>query len=303
VTAGPAAHPAAADRWPIVRRRVIDTVATPGRLLVVSDFDGTLAPITADPGTTRILPLGRRALRRLARICGDRPERLSLVILSGRGARDVAGRVRVGGLRYFGNHGLESGRLERRRRAERLAVELAPGLADHATTAHALGRAVAASLGRPDWLFVEDKGVSVAFHFRQAADGDAARAAVLAAIDDAETALGRHGLARLDGRRVVELAPADGGGKGAAVERLIREEDPSAAIALGDDVSDAMAFRAVSAARADGRLRAGLAIAIHGAAETPPVIVDAADLVLPTPRDAARVLSLVARLLTAETIA
>jgi len=300
VTGGHPAGPPAFHPWPTVRERVARVVAAGGRLLIISDFDGTLARIVPDPTAARILPLARRALRRLARVADGRPDRLQVVVLSGRAAADVAARVRVGGLRYLGNHGLESGWLGRRDRAERLTVALEAGLAQHTTNARAVALAVADRLGRPAWLYVEDKGPSVAFHFRQAPDGDAARDRILAAIDDAETALGDLGLARLDGRRVVELAPAGAGGKGAAVERLVRDEQPRASIVLGDDVSDAAAFRAVAEARHAGRLAGGLSIAIHGASETPPAIAESADLVLASPREAARVLSLVAGLLERE---
>jgi trehalose 6-phosphate phosphatase len=260
----------------------------------VSDFDGTLAPITTDPTASRILPLARVALRRLAGVAERRPDRLAVVVLSGRAALDVAGRVRVGGVRYLGNHGLEGGPLARRGRAERLAVELAPGFDGMTAVTDRLGGAVAERLGRPDWLFVEQKGPSVAFHFRQAHDPDAARDALLAAIDDVETALGRHRLVRLEGRLVVELGPAGAGHKGDAVERLIRAERPAAVVMLGDDRSDAEAFRAIAEARRAGRLRAGLSIGVHGAAETPAQIVERADVILAGPRDAARALSLLA---------
>jgi trehalose 6-phosphate phosphatase len=286
--------------WPEVRPRVSQVAGAPGRLLIVSDFDGTLAPIVPDPAGARMDPLARRALRRLTAVAAGRPDRLQVVVLSGRAALDVASRVRVGGLSYLGNHGLERGSLARRMRAERLAVELEPGMAQHAGTARALGLAVAASLGHPAWLYVEDKGPSVAFHFRQAADADVARERVLAAIADAQTTAGEHGLATLEGRRVVELAPAGSGGKGAAVERLISVERATTAIVLGDDVSDAAAFEAVRGARGDGRLADGVTIAVHGAAETPARVMEAADLVLGSPRDAARVLSLVARILERE---
>jgi trehalose 6-phosphate phosphatase len=267
--------------WPIVADRIAALAAVPGRLLVVTDFDGTIAPITPEPMATRVLPLGRAALRRLAGLAEARPDRLELVVLSGRAAADVAGRVRVGGVRYLGNHGVEGGSLARRSAAERLAVATDPD--------------VAGRLGNPDWLFVEDKGPTVAFHFRRAADGEAARTAVLAAIDDAETASGEIGLVRFEGRLVVELHPEGAGHKGAAVERLLDELRPVAAIALGDDRSDAEAFRAIGAARAAGRLRDGLTVGIHGAAETPPEVIDAADVILAGPRDAARVLALLSR--------
>ncbi|HEY7600339.1 MAG TPA: trehalose-phosphatase, partial [Candidatus Limnocylindrales bacterium] len=59
-------------------------------LLVVSDFDGTLSNIVMDPWAAEVLPLGRRALRRLAGKPG-----VHVAVLSGRTATDVARRVRV----------------------------------------------------------------------------------------------------------------------------------------------------------------------------------------------------------------
>ncbi|HEV8488620.1 MAG TPA: trehalose-phosphatase [Candidatus Limnocylindrales bacterium] len=273
--------------------------AVRGRLLVVSDFDGTLAAISPDPMGARIEPIARRALRRLARLAGQSPDRLSVVVLSGRTALDVAGRVRVGGVRYLGNHGLEGGDLARSARADRLPVAIEPALAGWVEPATALGDAVAANLGHPDWLFVERKGPSVAFHFRQAADPDAARLAILEAIESAERALGGTGLASLEGRRIVELRPAGAGGKGAAVERLIDSLRPGGVLVLGDDRSDAEAFETIRRARARREID-GLAVAVHAAAETPPEVVASADIELAGPRDAARLLSAVAAALERE---
>jgi len=286
---------AAVTPWALVVDRIVALAAVPGRLLVVTDFDGTIAPITPEPMATRVLPLGRAALRRLAGLAEAHPDRLALVVLSGRAAADVAGRVRVGGVRYLGNHGVEGGSLARRSPAERLAVATDPALVRHAPTVRRLADDVAGRLDHPDWLFVEDKGPTVAFHFRRAADGDAARTAVLAAIDDAETASGELGLVRLEGRRVVELHPEGAGHKGAAVARLLDEVRPAAAIVLGDDRSDAEAFRVIGVARASGRLGDGLAVGVHGAAETPSELVESADVILAGPRDAARVLALLSR--------
>jgi len=288
--------------------------AIDGRLLVVTDFDGTLSPIVRDPMAARIEPGARSALRRLARFAATDPGRLSLVVLSGRAASDVARRVRVGGIRYLGNHGLESGLLRRGVPAER--VQVSPdltigqggvGTPDSADVA-AFGAELRDRLGHPDWLFVEDKGPSVAFHFRQADDPAAARAAVLAALDGS----GRAGrladgrpipaLERLEGRQVVELRPAGAGGKGAAMGRLIASERPRAILTMGDDVSDAEAFQAVIAARevapTPGRPPTdGLVVAVHGRAETPADVLAAADLLVAAPRDAARVLAELARVL------
>ncbi len=284
---------------PTVDRLVSDLVSAGGRLLVVSDFDGTLSPIVLEPMGARILPVARRALRRLARLAEARPDRLAIVVLSGRTAGDVAGRVRVGGLAYHGNHGIEAGVLPRGGRAERLRVAVDPALEAYVPGATALGTAVARRMGKPDWLFVEDKGPTVAFHFRQAPDAEAARAALLTAIEAVEDEVGDHGLVAFPGRKVIEFRPSGAGAKGTTVARLLERERPDAVLVMGDDRSDAEAFRVVAEARAAGRL-AGLSLAVRAPIETPPDVRESADAELPDPAAAARVLARIAALLERE---
>ncbi|HEX8939457.1 MAG TPA: trehalose-phosphatase [Candidatus Limnocylindrales bacterium] len=280
--------------------RLPGLLRAPSPLVVVSDFDGTLAGISPDPMAATIEPLGQRALRRLARIAAARPERLRLVVLSGRTALDVAGRVRVGGVRYLGNHGLEGGLLVRGGRAERLRIELDEWLEPYVGPCRRIGEAVRDRVREP-WLFVEPKGPLVAFHYRTAPDPTAARAEILAAIAAAEAdpTLPPHGLVRIEGRRVIELKPADAGGKGAAVERVLERLRPGAIMVLGDDRSDAEAFRVVAAARAAGR-PVGLNVAVQAGPETPPEVAESADVVLAAPPETARLLAALARLLEAE---
>ena len=278
--------------------------ATPGGLLVVCDFDGTLAPISPDPMAPTILPAARRALRRLARIARRRPDRLALAILSGRTALDVAGRVRVGGLTYLGDHGIQGGDLPVGVAAERLRVSHDPRLAEHHAVARRLGDEVERLLGGAAWLFVEPKGPSVAFHFRAADDVVAARARILAALDDAGAALPptlrgprfRH----TEGRRIVEVRPEDAGAKGEAVTRLLERHGSTAALVIGDDRSDADAFAVVARERDAGRLAASLLLGVHGAAETPAELLEAANVILPEPAASAVVLRALARALEAE---
>jgi trehalose 6-phosphate phosphatase len=284
---------------PIVRRRLEELVSGPRPLLLVTDFDGTLAPITTEPMATRIVPAARTALRRLSRLADARPDRLRVVVLSGRTSLDVAGRIRVGGVAYHGNHGLESGRLPRGGRAHRLSVTLDESLRRHIDGARALGETVAARLGDPPWLLVEEKGPSVSFHFRQAPDPDGARLALLEAIEAARGTLGDLGLIAMEGRKVIEFRPVGAGGKGDAVARLIEAERPGSIVVLGDDRSDAEAFEAVRTARAAGRV-AGLTIGVHGATETPVEVLAAADIELPDPPAAARILARIATRLERE---
>jgi trehalose-phosphatase len=271
-------------------------VAARPPLLVIIDFDGTLAVGSRDPAVARIEPLAQRALRRLGGLSTARPERLQLAVLTGRVVADVAARVRVGGVEYLGDHGLESGRLARGGRAERLVVSTDPAFDVHRDTAEALASGVAAELGGPGWLFVERKGPSVAFHVRQADDVPTARAAVVRAIDTVERRLGLvHGLAHYRGRSVVDLRPRDAGGKREAVDRLVARHRPGAIAALGDEMSDIDAFEAVIAARRAAAL-VGVTIAVHGLGRPAPTeLLAVADLRLAGARDVGRWLAALAR--------
>jgi alpha,alpha-trehalase len=277
-------------------------VSAPAPLLVIADFDGTLAAGSRDPAAAAIDPGARRALRRLAGIADARPGRLHVAILTGRTVADVAARARVGGIEYLGDHGLQSAWLDRGRSADAIAATVEPGFEAHGLTAETLASGVADELGRPPWLFVERKGASVAFHVRQADDIPVARAAVFDAIAAVEERLGLvdHGLRPYRGRSVVDLRPADAGGKREAVERLIERHRPGAIVSFGDDLSDADAFDAVLAARDAGRAD-GLTVAVHGRLAAPQDLLARADLVVPSARDVGRLLGALARRIAGET--
>jgi trehalose 6-phosphate phosphatase len=272
-------------------------VAARPPLLVVVDFDGTLAVGTRDPAAARIEPLARRALRRLGGIATARPDRLHVAVLTGRIVADVAARVRAGGVEYLGDHGLQHGVLGRGRRAEHVQPTIDAAFDIHRDPAEALATGVAAELGEPAWLFVERKGPSVAFHVRQADDVGRARAAVVEAIGAVERRLGlAHDLAHYRGRSVVDLRPREAGGKREAVQRLIARHRPGGVVALGDELSDVDAFEAVLAARsADSRLH-GVTIAVHGTLRpAPPELLDRADLALAGAHEVGRLLAALAR--------
>ena len=272
--------------------------AAPGPLLVVADFDGTLAVGARDPSVAVIEPVAQRGLRALARVATERPGRVHVAVLTGRIVSDVAVRVRVGGVEYLGDHGLEHGTLARGGRAERLRVVTDPAFDAHRHPAAILAAGVAAELGSPPWLFVERKGPSVAFHVRQAEDVATARAAVVGAIAavEARDGLRDHGLAHYRGRSVVDLRPAEAGGKREAVERLLGRHRPGAVLALGDELSDVDAFEAVIAARSAGSGPVARTAAVHGVGKSAPEeLLRHADLRLGSPREVGRLLLALAR--------
>jgi trehalose-phosphatase len=269
-------------------------------LLVVVDFDGTLAVGSRDPAAARIEPAAQRALRRLARIAAARPGRVTTAVLTGRTVADAAERIRVGGIEYHGDHGLQQAATARGGRVARVVGTAEPHWDRHRPAAEVLAREVAAELGAPAWLFVERKGPSVAFHVRLADDVVAARTAVLEAIERVELREGLHdhGLAHYRGRSVVDLRPTGAGGKREAVERLIERHRPGGVVALGDELSDVDAFEAVRAAARASVIEIGVGVAVDaGETPAPPELRAVADLRLASARRVGPFLGVLARML------
>jgi trehalose-phosphatase len=292
---------------PEVDGPIATLVKAGGRLLVVADFDGTLADYHPDPMGAVPAPGVRSVLRRLASHAADRPERLAVAVLTGRLALDVATRVRVGGLRYLGNHGNELGELERGRPAERLRVALAAGLEAYVPAADRLADAVVASVAAssegavvPAWLFVERKGPAVGFHWRAATDRAEAQRRLESAFAEAASAGLTDGFQRIDQRLITEFQPAVAGAKGDAVANLLDELMPAAALVMGDDAPDAAAFSVVTGARASGRLVSALTVAVEHGRPLARELVASADQVVSGTRGAAALLRTLADLLDLE---
>jgi len=159
---------------------------------------------------------------------------------------------------YVGLYGLEDGATE-------LVTAVVP-------------RAEAAVAEVPE-AWVEDKGVSVAIHYRQALDPASARAALLVALQPVATGAG---LELIEGKMVVELVPPDRPLKGGAVERLVGEHALEALLYAGDDHADLDAFAALDRLSASEDVGVTVRVAVRGP-ETPPAMVEAADAVVEGP--------------------
>jgi trehalose 6-phosphate phosphatase len=70
--------------------------------------------------------------------------------------------------------------------------------------------------------WIEDGGSSIAVHYRQAPDPDAARAALMVALQPVAT---ESGLEVVEGEMVIELLPRGRPMKGAALERIAEEHE------------------------------------------------------------------------------
>jgi len=192
------------------------------------DLDGTLVDLAVTPGAVRLRADLPALLTHLQRASGG-----ALAIISGRAIADLD-RL-FGGRRYpaAGQHGYER-RDARGRRTAR-------ALSRHALAGARQGLAFLARM-HPGLEF-EDKGASLALHYRRAP-----RHAALArrAVQAVHGALGSRFVVTT-GKCVVELTPA-GRNKGSAIAAFMRER-PFAGrtpIFVGDDRTDEHGFRVVN---------------------------------------------------------
>jgi trehalose 6-phosphate phosphatase len=249
-------------------------LASPGTALLGLDFDGTLAPIVADPDAARAHPDVPDVLARLA------GHGVRIAVITGRPAAtavEYAGVADVAGLVVLGHYGLE--------RCE-AGVLTAPEDLSAVDEVRRRLTDVLADAGAPDGTYVEDKGAAVAVHTRRTADPAAAFDMLSAPL----TALAADvGLVVEPGRFVLELRPA-GGDKGHALRGLVEETGAETVGFVGDDLGDLAAFEAVDALRAEG-LR-GLLVC-SGSTEVT-ALAERADLVVDCPDGVVAFLSAIA---------
>jgi trehalose 6-phosphate phosphatase len=229
---------------------------------IFCDFDGSLAPIVADPSRARAIRGAGRALERLAR------RYATVAVVSGRPVSFLAKRLHPRKVRLVGLYGIE----ERIGRNLRVLPEVRAARAAIDRTAERLREELASD----DGVFIEHKGLAVSIHFRRARDP---RAAMARALPAAERVAREEGLASVTrGRLVLEISPAARVDKGQVVRRVIDEKQLAGALVVGDDIGDLPTFRAV-----DG-LELGIRVAV-ASDESPPDLIAAADHVIGSPHD------------------
>jgi len=184
------------------------------RTLCAFDFDGTLAPIVERPEDAQMRDRTRSLLTQVAAV-------YPCVIVSGRARADVLKRmagVPVEGV--FGNHGAES---SGRSAAALLRVE---------EWRASLEPEISALTG----AWIEDKGLSLAVHYRQCPDKTAARKRILTAVRKLQ------GVRIIPGKQVVNVLMTDAPHKGQAVASERKRLNCKCVLFVGDDENDEDAF-------------------------------------------------------------
>ena len=248
----------------------------PKRSAILTDVDGTIAPIQNDPSAAGVPEGTRSLLRALAK-------RYALVgCLSGRRALDARRVVGLDELAYSGNHGFElllPGDTEPRPD---------PSLEGHEADApRFVGGLDREELERTG-IRIEDKGAIVALHWRGAPNETAAESLAQEIASEAEW----EGLVPHRGRKVLEIRPNVAINKGIAVAALIpahsavtntTAESIDHALYGGDDRTDVDAFVALRTLQEDSELETAVCIAV-ASDESPPEVSESADLTVPGPK-------------------
>jgi trehalose 6-phosphate phosphatase len=235
--------------------------AEPERAAVLTDVDGTLAPIVERAEDAAVPAAAREVLAALA-------ERYALVgCISGRRAEEARRLVGLDTIAYAGNHGLEL--LMPGQEAPRPDPSVAGREGEAAEFLVSLdgGRLENAGLRR------EDKGPIQALHWRGSADeaGAESRAHEIA------IEAGKAGLEPRWGRKVLELRPLGGGGKDGAVASLLADDRLDRAAYAGDDRTDLDAFRRLRQLTEEGRLTTVVCVGVVSA-EGPVELKEESDL-------------------------
>jgi len=196
------------------------------------DVDGTLIDIADTPDAVHVDGALLTLIARLQRASGG-----AVALVSGRALSFLDHRLGALRLPLAGQHGLE-----RRDASGRVWIHAAPPAARSAIKA-----ALAPVLARHPGLLLEDKGLTLALHYRLAPQLAAYAHRLMARLAAAASA----GLEVQRGRRVAEIKPA-GMDKGSAVSAYLAEP-PFAGrrpVFIGDDLNDEHGFAEVN--RLDG---------------------------------------------------
>ncbi|MDR7301638.1 trehalose-phosphatase [Haloactinomyces albus] len=230
-----------------LRRMIVQLARTP-RLLVACDYDGTLSPIVADPAQAKPLPESVHAMRSLAALPAT-----TTAVISGRALRDLATLSRFPSeVHLVGSHGSE------------FDVGFVHELDPEATQLRTrLQRTVQEITSGQPGVALENKPASVAVHVRRAEQQVGEQ--VLDAVRSGPATW--EGVEVTDGKSVIELSVVQTD-KGNALDALRHQVGSTAAIFLGDDVTDEKAFARMQGPDLGIKVGEGESLATHRVRDT-----------------------------------
>ncbi|MFC1897548.1 trehalose-phosphatase [Chloroflexota bacterium] len=236
----------------------------------ITDVDGTISKTAPTPQQAKVTPLCRQYLSVLC-------NQLALVAaISGRSAANIKSMLKINGMVYIGNHGLE--------RWSKGHSEFTKDAQDYPKRIEAAIKELTPLLSM-NGIIIENKGVTASIHYRLSHDPQSAEQHILAMIANSPHA---KGLRTIQDRMTIDLVPPVKMNKGTATLELIQEYNLRGGIYLGDDLTDIDAFRAIHAAYHNLDFN-GFAIGITSQ-ETPEILAEETDFTLNGLEDVERLL-------------
>ena len=206
-------------------------------ILLLADYDGTLATIVGHPADAVLSPRVRDRLSMLAK----KPT-YSVGVISGRSIEELKAIVDIKGIYYSGNHGLEID-------GPGLSF-VSPGAEATRPVIAGLARELAVAMKGITGVIIQDKGFSLSVHYRLVKPEDVD--AVTSAVQRVTAPHVDKGEIRVYAmKKLWEIRPPIDWDKGNAVEVIARElkttlkQERLLTIYLGDDTTDEDAFRIV----------------------------------------------------------
>jgi trehalose 6-phosphate phosphatase len=206
---------------------------------IVTDIDGTISEIAPTPDEALVTDSMRNELIKLK-------EKFRLVaVVSGRSVLNARKMVGVEGLLYVGNHGLEflkDGRIS-------MYPEIEKYLSQIQKTGQKLKNG---DLSNINGLIFEDKGICYSIHYRLSNPLENPREKIINTLqNDPEC----KKLKISEGRQLVELKPPVSYDKGTILNNIIEQHNLGKIIYLGDDITDADAFKKLKELETKGKIK------------------------------------------------
>ncbi|MBI3317282.1 MAG: trehalose-phosphatase [Candidatus Omnitrophica bacterium] len=217
------------DEWDEVRPDLRDR-----DILLFLDYDGTLTPIKERPEMAKLHSEVRNILRALAR-----QEDVQIAIISGRSLSNLEKLIRIPGLTYVGNHGLELHGPKIR--------HVHPSAQESKLLLHKIAMRLKKAFGPLPGIIVENKIFTLSVHYRQL-DPNKIDFAKRLLFKEIGHLLGKSQIVFKEGKMVWELRPAVEWDKGKTVlwlfaRVLTRARGRVWPVYVGDDLTDEDAFR------------------------------------------------------------
>jgi trehalose 6-phosphate phosphatase len=217
-----------------VWNKISDRIREAEHILLLSDFDGTLAPIVEKPELAAMPVSTGKLLEDLAN-----KRRFTVGIISGRALSDLKKKVNISGIIYAGNHGFE---------IEGPGVNFINPITDEIKPFFRIVRQVMTlTLGSIKGVLIENKGITLSVHYRQVDEAKVEE--VKSLVERAICGPVARGLFKVtSGKKVYEVRPAVNWDKGKAIRLLMKKYGKGGRnsgllpIYVGDDLTDEDGF-------------------------------------------------------------